>query len=127
MKYLKIDLAVLLTYLQYLLGGFDIALYTLCLFVILDFTTGLAKACYNKDLSSSKCREGIIKKSMIIVVLIMSVALDNLLATDVVRNVVSYFFIANEGISILENLGSVGVNIPQQLKDVLEQLKEGEK
>lgn len=124
MKYLKIDFAVVFTYLQYLVGGFDLSLYTLCLFVILDFITGLSKAFYNKDLSSKACREGIIKKSMIIVVLIMAVALDNLLGTDVVRNVVSYFFIANEGISILENLAIMGVSIPDKIKEVLEQLKD---
>lgn len=70
-----------------------------------------------------------LKKAVIFVVLILAVSLDRLLNTGgwVFRTLVCYFYIANEGISILENCACLGVPIPQQITDALIQLKEGNK
>jgi len=114
----------LLTGIAYFLGGWDTAIQTLSLVMVLDYITGVLKAIKKKKLNSKVGLWGIIKKFGYLVVVALSVVMDKLAGdTGAIRTMVIYFFIANDGISILENLGSMGVPLPKKLKEVLEQLK----
>lgn len=127
----KIDLnmigSVLLTTLSFLLGGFDTALITLLIIMALDYFTGVCKAIFNKKIDSKVGAKGIIKKVGYLVIVALSVLLDRLMGdTGAIRTLVIYFFVANEGISVLENWGAMGLPLPQKIFDVLEQLKKEE-
>ena len=114
----------LATTLVYFLGGWDIALQTLILVMILDYITGVIKAIYNKKINSSVGLKGIIKKIGYLIIVAVAVILDKIAGnTGAIRTLVIYFFVANEGISILENWGGMGLPLPQKIFDVLEQLK----
>ena len=114
----------LATWLVYFLGGWDVALQVLIVVVILDYVSGLCNAMYHKKLSSAIGLKGIIKKVGYFIIVALSVILDRILGnTGALRTLVIYFFVANEGISILENWGGMGLPLPQKLFDVLEQLK----
>lgn len=125
MKYIINNLGSLfLTSILYLLGGWDIALQSLIIIVIIDYLTGIASAIYNKELSSKIGFLGIIKKFSYFLIVALAVVIDNLTGeTGVVRTLVIYFFVANDGISIIENMAEMNVKLPQRLIDVLEQLK----
>lgn len=114
----------LATGLVYFLGGWDVALQVLILVVILDYISGVCKAIYNKKVNSEIGLKGIVKKVGYFVIVAVAVMLDRIIGnTGVLRSLVIYFFVANEGISILENWGGMGLPLPQKLKDTLEQLK----
>lgn len=116
------------TFLTWLFGAWDIALMVLVCFMVLDYLTGLIKAYLTKKLSSNVGLHGIARKSVILIVLIMSVMLDRILnsGTWVFRTLVCYFYIANEGLSILENCSVIGLPIPDRIQEALEQLKNRE-
>lgn len=116
------------TFLTWLFGAWDIALMVLVCFMVLDYLTGLIKAYLTKKLSSNVGLHGIARKSVILIVLIMSVMLDRILnsGTWVFRTLVCYFYIANEGLSILENCSVIGLPIPNKIQESLEQLKNRE-
>lgn len=112
----------------WLFGTWDTPLMILLLFIALDYVTGLAKAFLNKQLSSEYGSKGIIKKSLILVILIIGVCVDRLIGHEwLFRSAVCFWYIANEGLSILENITVLGVPIPTKLKEALLQLKEGNK
>lgn len=114
----------LATTLVYFLGGWDIALQILITVIVLDYVTGVFKAIYNKEINSSVGLKGIIKKLGYLIVVAVAVILDKIAGnTGAIRTLVIYFFVANEGISILENWGGMGLPMPQKIFDVLEQLK----
>lgn len=114
----------LATTLVYFLGGWDIALQLLISVIVLDYITGLFKAIYNKKINSSVGLKGIIKKIGYLIIVAVSVILDKIAGNSgAIRTLVIYFFVANEGISILENWGAMGLPLPQKIFDVLEQLK----
>ncbi|GLC32928.1 phage holin family protein [Clostridium omnivorum] len=117
------------TIFTYLFGAWDTALTMLISLMILDYITGLVKAYINKVISSDVGLKGIARKSLILIVLIVAVMLDRLMNTGswLFRTLVCYFYIANEGISLLENCAQMGLPIPDKLKDALVQLKEGNK
>lgn len=117
------------TYFTWLFGSWDTAIAILVLFMTLDYITGVIRGYVNKELSSDVGLKGIARKTVIFIVLIVAVALDRLLnsGTWVFRTLVCYFYIANEGLSLLENCGSLGLPLPPRIKDALEQLKEGNK
>ena len=120
---------VLGTSLTWLFGTWDTALGVLACFIVLDYITGLLRAWVNKKVSSDVGLKGIARKAVIFVVLIVAVSLDRLLNTGtwVFRTLICYFYIANEGISLLENCAGLGLPIPERLKEALVQLKDGEK
>ena len=126
---INIGAAAIGTTLTWLFGSWDTALMVLIGFMVLDYATGLLRAHINKEVSSDVGLKGIARKAVIFVVLIVAVLLDRLLNTGnwVFRTLVCYFYIANEGISLLENCAGLGLPIPEKLKDSLAQLKEGEK
>lgn len=129
LNYFKLVTVMIGTGLTWLFGAWDIALGALIVFMVLDYATGLLRAWVNKEVSSDVGLKGIARKAVIFVVLIVAVLLDRLLNTGswVFRTLICYFYIANEGISLLENCAGVGLPIPVKLKDALAQLKDGEK
>ena len=118
--------AILGSGLGFLLGGFDGYLYTLLGFILIDYLTGVLLAIARHQLSSEIGFVGIIKKILILVIVALGQLLDqNLLdGSAAMRTAVIFFYIANEGLSITENLGGLGFPLPEQLKRVLAQLSE---
>ncbi|MEG0165944.1 phage holin family protein [Anaerorhabdus sp.] len=129
LKVLKYIVAGIGTGLTWLFGTWDTALYVLAAFMILDYITGLLKGYHTKTLSSDVGVKGLTKKFMILIVIIVAVLLDKLMGMDnwFFRTLVCYFYIANEGLSILENATVLGLPLPPKLKEALEQLKQGNK
>ena len=125
MKHLINDrVSVILTTFVYLVGGFDIAIQSLLIVIGIDYLTGIASAIYNKELSSKIGFKGIIKKFCYLLVVALSVVIDNLLGqSGLIRSLVIYFFVANDGLSIIENMAEMNVKLPQKLIDALEQIK----
>ena len=114
---------ILITFI-YLMGGFDIALQSLIIVIVIDYLTGIASAIYNKELSSKVGFKGIIKKFCYLLVVALSVVIDNLTGqSGIIRSLVIYFFVANDGISIIENMAEMNVKLPKKLIDSLEQIK----
>lgn len=120
--------AVIATAFTFLFGDWDIAIIVLIGFMVLDYVTGVLVAYINKKISSKIGLKGLTKKFMIILILIGAVMLDRLMnnGTWMFRTLVCYFYIANEGISLLENAGNLGLPIPDKLKEALEQLQNKE-
>jgi toxin secretion/phage lysis holin len=113
-----------------LLGGWDMALKVLVLFVVIDYITGLSAAWYEKKLDSNVGLRGIAKKILLFVPVAIGFWLDTLLNTEVLRSLAIFFYIANEGLSVLENLSRMDIPVPAGIKDALEQMqkkKEGGK
>ena len=114
----------LATTLVYFLGGWDIALQTLLIVIALDYITGICKAIYKKKINSAIGLKGIIKKIGYLIIVAIAVILDHITGeTGAIRTLVIYFFVANEGISIIENWGAMGLPLPKKIIDLLEQLK----
>jgi len=128
-EYFKTGIAVIGTIFTWLFGAWDTPLGILILFMALDYATGLLRGYINKELSSDVGLKGIARKAVILIVLIVAVALDRLLNMGnwLFRSLICYFYIANEGLSLLENCASLGVPIPKNMLDALAQLKDGEK
>ena len=120
--------AVIGSVLGFLLGGFDGYLYTLLGFILIDYLTGIMAAIANRQISSEIGFVGILKKILILIMVAMGHLLDqNLLGGGAaMRTAVIFFYTANEGISITENLSRLGFPIPARLKSVLAQLSEKE-
>ncbi len=127
--YIKLFIIALGTGFTWLFGVWDIPLVVLVVFMVLDQLTGVIRGYVNKELSSDVGLKGIARKCVILIILIVAVMLDRLLNTGswMFRTMVAYFYIANEGISLLENCASLGAPIPEKLKHALIQLKEGKK
>lgn len=113
------------TAITYIFGVWDTAIAVLVMFMVLDYVTGVLGGIVNKNLSSAVGFRGLLKKITILIVLIVAVSLDRLLNSGswVFRTLVCYFYIANEGISLLENSAKIGLPVPSKLIDILEQLK----
>ena len=122
-------IAAIFTAFTWLFGSWDTAISVLVAFMVLDYCTGLLKAYVLKCLSSDIGIRGIARKAVIFVVLIVAVLLDRLSGNGqwIFRTLVSYFYIANEGLSILENCAQLGLPLPEKLKEALIQLKQGQK
>lgn len=120
--------SVIFTTFVYLIGGFDIAIQSLLIVMVVDYLTGIASAIYNKELSSKTGLKGILKKFSYLLVVVLSVIIDNLTGqSGLIRTLVIYFFVANDGLSIIENMAEMNIKLPQKLIDALEQIeKKGE-
>ena len=110
------------------LGGFDGFLYALVVFVVMDYFTGVLAAGVKKELSSEVGFKGIAKKVCIFVLVGIANIVDTQVIHDgaVIRTAVIFFYLANEGLSILENSAIIGLPVPDKLKDMLLQLAEEE-
>ena len=118
-------ISVILTTVIYLLGGLDIALISLLIVMSIDYITGVLSALYNKKLNSKIGLKGIIKKVFYLCIIALCVVIDKLFGeTGVIRSLIIYFFVANDGISILENSAELNIKLPKKLYEALEQLKE---
>ena len=125
MEYVKIALAAVTGALAYIFGPWDVLMITLVVMVALDVVTGIVKACIGKELCSTTCWHGLLKKLLIFILVGVGVLLDRLMNMNgAVRAAVSMFYIANEGISILENMGQMGVPLPGFLKNMLQKLQD---
>lgn len=129
LNYSKGVVAIVGTALTWLFGAWDTVLMVLVCFMVLDYCTGVVRAFINKEVSSDIGLKGIARKAVILIVLIVAVLLDRLLNTGtwVFRTIVCYFYIANEGISLLENCAGLGLPVPESIQNALIQLKDGEK
>lgn len=116
--------SAILTTVIYLLGGLDIALKSLLIVIVIDYLTGVASAIYNKKLSSNIGFKGIIKKFCYLLIVALSVVIDNLTGqSGVIRTLVIYFLVSNDGLSIIENMAELNIKLPSKLIEVLEQIK----
>ena len=121
--YISTAFSFIATSFMWLVGGFDLAFKTLAIIMVLDYITGVISAIYKKKVNSKIGFKGILKKSLYFVVIILASLLDRLLNQDIIRYVVIYFFVANDGISIIENIAKCNVKLPNKLLEILEQLK----
>jgi len=106
-----------------MLGGWDMGLQALVVFVTLDYATGLTNAFINKKLNSDIGFRGIAKKVVIFALVVVAHMLDKLSGQAILRNLVIFFYIGMEGISILENCKGIGIPLPKQLVEALDKMK----
>ena len=111
-------------WLGYFLGGCDGLLYALLAFVVLDYITGIMCAVADKKLSSEVGFKGICRKVLIFALVGVGHLLDVQIfgETGVLRTAIIFFYLSNEGLSLVENAAYLGLPIPEKLHDVLEQL-----
>lgn len=111
-------------WLGYFLGGCDGLLYALLAFVVIDYVTGVMCAITDHKLSSEVGFKGVCRKVLIFLLVGVANILDlHVIGTgSVLRTAVIFFYISNEGVSLLENAGHLGLPIPEKVKTVLEQL-----
>lgn len=111
-------------WLGYFLGGCDGLLIALLLFVVMDYITGVMCAISDHKLSSEVGFRGICRKVLIFMLVGIAnvVDLSVIGSGSVLRTAVIFFYLSNEGISLIENAGHLGLPIPEKLKMVLEQL-----
>jgi toxin secretion/phage lysis holin len=123
-NWISIAMALVGGVLSYWLGGWDMLLKTIVALVVLDYITGLLKACYTKQLSSEIGFKGILKKIMVFIVIATANIIQNLIGGAVpLREIVIMFFICNEALSLLEN-AAVLIPVPDRLKEVLLQIRD---
>lgn len=122
--YAKYFAAVVAGVITSFLGGWDTALKVLLLFVILDYATGVVAAWYEKRLDSDVGFKGICKKILLFVPIGIGYYMDQLLGQGhMLRSIAIWFYLVNEGLSVLENLGRLEVPVPQALLEALNQLR----
>lgn len=109
-----------------LLGGWDMALEILLIVMILDYITGVASAFHTKTVSSSEGYLGILKKASIFAIVMLAAQLDRLTGNmhSLFRNCTAFFFVANDALSILENVGELDIPLPSFLKSALIKLRD---
>lgn len=111
-------------WLGWFLGGCDGLLYALIAFVVVDYITGVMCAVVDKKLSSEVGFKGIFKKILIFLLVGIANLLDvNIIGNgSVLRTAAIFFYLSNEGVSLLENATHLGLPVPEKLKSVLQQL-----
>lgn len=108
----------------YLFDGIDVAMTCLLIAIVIDYISGLIKAYECKVLSSKIGFRGILKKVGVLLVVMLAVLIDRVAGnTGAIRTLVIYYFVANEGLSIVENLAEAGIPVPKSLKKALKALK----
>lgn len=116
-------LSIIGTTFIYLMGGFDIALTCLLIVIVLDYITGVLAAIYNKKLNSKIGIKGIVKKIAYLCLVALAVVIDKITgATGIIRTLVIYGLVSNDGISILENVCEMGIRVPKKVRQSLEQM-----
>lgn len=112
-------------------GGWDAALITLLLFMAVDYLSGLIVAgvfqasdkSASGSLSSVACWQGLLKKGMTLIIVLVAARLDIVLGTAFVRDAVVIAYVVNEAISIIENAGLMGLPVPDAIMSAIEQLQ----
>ena len=120
---IKVGLTAFITWIGWLVGEYDTMMVTLLLFMCADYISGILCGISNKELSSEVGFKGIAKKIMILLLVGATNLLGQATGIEGLRYIVISFYLANEGISIIENASILGLPVPQKIKDVLEQLK----
>ena len=123
---IQVGLAAVGGFLGWFLGGMDGFMYALIAFIVVDYLTGIMRAIIEKELSSKVGARGIFKKILIFLLVGVAHLVDVYLLGDgnALRTAVIFFYISNEGVSLLENATVIGLPVPEKLKDVLAQLHE---
>ena len=123
-NWIQVAIAAAGGYIGFFLGGWDGFIYALVTFVVIDYLTGITVAILEKRLSSGVGFRGIVKKVLIFSLVVVGHIIDSQLIQtgSAIRTAVIFFYLSNEGISILENTAKIGLPIPEKLKTVLEQL-----
>lgn len=125
---LSLIFASIATLLTWFFGGWEIGLKVLIVCMVLDYIMGLMCGSKEANLSSEIGFNGLKKKFTVLIILVLAVMVDRLIGQGwVFRTLVIWFYIGIEGLSILENAVRLGVPFPDALKNVLVQLKEGNK
>ena len=122
--FIQVAFAAVGGWLGWFLGGCDGLLYALLAFVVVDYITGVMCAIADHTLSSSVGFKGICRKVLIFTLVGIGHILDTQVigSGSVLRTAVIFFYISNEGVSLVENAAHLGLPIPEKLKAVLEQL-----
>ena len=106
------------------LVGWDVLTHAIVVLVIVDYLTGVGKAFTNKEVSSAVGFRGLFKKILIFVVIAVSVEMQKIIGDGIpLREIVIMFYIANEGISLIENVSEF-IPLPQKMKDIFIQIRE---
>lgn len=127
-KIISFIFANVATVMLYVFGELDIALSCLLIAIVIDYISGLIKAYETKQLSSKIGLKGILKKVGILCIVALAVLVDRIAGnTGSIRTLVIYYFVANEGLSIIENLAAAGVPTPASLKKALKALRKENK
>lgn len=120
---IQISFACIAGIAAWFLGGIDGLVYTLAIFVLVDYLTGLMKAVSEGELSSKIGAKGIFKKILIFILIGLSNLVDGyLMDFGMFRTIAIFFYISNEGISILENANAMGLPIPEKLKKLFKEM-----
>lgn len=107
-----------------LFGAWDTMLWALMIIMTLDYMTGVIKAVYTKTMSSEIGFDGLLKKITVLIIVSLANVLQNIAGENTpIREIVIMFYVANEGISVLENVAMIYPNMPKKIKDVLLQLR----
>lgn len=116
------------TVMTMLVGQWHVSLTILVAFMVIDYLTGIIKGAINGGLRSAIGFKGVLRKSTIMLVIILAHMLDLLVNdnTPIFRTMAVFFYVGNEGISIIENLGLIGVPVPTKLKQYIQQLSNEE-
>ena len=124
-KHLQLMFTGVGAWLGWFLGTFDGLIYALVVFVTIDYITGVMRAYIGKELSSEMGARGIFKKVLIFTLVGVGHIIDSqvLGVGSAIRTAVVFFYLSNEGLSILENVVDIGLPVPEKLKAVLEQLR----
>lgn len=111
----------------YIWGPADALIITLVCLAVFDYITGVAKAAIRRELSSGAGFKGLMKKVTIFVLVGLAALVDRIVpaANGAVRSAVIMFYIMNEGLSIVENAGGMGLPLPEKLSDALRKLHNG--
>ena len=125
MEKLKVFYAGVCGLFSYIFGGMDTLMSILLIFIMIDFISGFIKAWANKEFNSSVFYVGGVKKIGILIIVVVATQLDQLVlgGTVILRTAAISYYIANEGFSILENWGQLGLPLPKALKNALIKLK----
>ena len=122
----KIVFGGIITAVSGFLGGMDGIMYALLAFISIDYVTGVMAAAKKRELSSEVGFWGIVKKVCIIVLVGVAHFIDVYVirSGDIFRAAVALYYIGNEGLSLLENIESIGVKLPGKLVDAMRQIRD---
>ena len=123
-KYIQTLLAMIGGALGYFLGGFDGLFAVLAMMIVVDYITGVMVAIKEKRVSSKIGFAGICRKILILLFVGIANMLDMYIvgSGSMLRTATIFFYVSNEGISILENATNLGLTVPGKIKEILEQL-----
>lgn len=127
-EWIKVVLAAIGGGLAWFFGPWDVLISVLVGFIAVDYLLGVINAGMKKELSSEIGFKGLLRKVVIFLLVDVGALLDKVMpgGNGAIRAAVCTFYIANEGLSILENAGALGLPLPPKLKGILKQLEEEE-